>query len=484
MKKKWSTLFYILILIIAGAVIYWIVKQGRALQNPALTIKEMQAENQSASKSSFQEFTGAFSTHITDPLSILLLQIIVIIAFARLFGFLFKKIGQPAVIGEIVAGIILGPSIMGLFFPAINHFLFPPNSLGTLGFLSQIGLILFMFIIGMELDLKMIMKQAYTAVIMSHAGIIIPFTLGMGISYFIYAEFAPPGISFLSFALFMGITMSITAFPVLARILKERGLTKTNLGITALTCAAADDLTAWCVLAAVIALVKSGSSVSVLYTIGFAIGYLIIMFTVIRRALQRLEALYHNKEKKRTAIIAMLFLLLIVSSYITSAIGINALFGAFIAGVIMPSGFSFRKIVVDKIEDVSLILLLPLFFVVTGLKTQIGLLNQTHLWVTFGWLLLVAVVGKLGGVSIAAKVVGQSWKDSLSLGVLMNTRGLMQLIVLNIGYDLGILSPEIFAMMVLMALVTTFMTGPALDLINWLLPEKTSKPATENETTP
>ncbi|MEP7238926.1 MAG: cation:proton antiporter [Ferruginibacter sp.] len=472
MKKRWSSLFYVLIVAGLGFAIYWIAKQGSVLQSPALTAQQLQNENITSSTSSFQVFTDSFKHGLTDPLAVLLLQIIVIIACARFFGYLFKKIGQPAVIGEIVAGIILGPSILGLFFPQINLFLFPAASLGTLNFLSHIGLILFMFIIGMELDLKMIMKQAYGAVIMSHAGIIIPFTLGMGIAYFIYTEFAPAGISFLSFALFMGITMSITAFPVLARILKERGLVRTNLGITALTCAAADDLTAWCVLAAVIALVKSGSSVSAFYTMALAAAYLVIMFTVIRPALQRLEELYNNREKKRTAIIALLFLLLIVSSYITSVIGINALFGAFIAGVIMPSSFSFRKIVVDKIEDVSLILLLPLFFVVTGLKTQIGLLNQPHLWITFGWLLLVAVGGKFGGITIAGKVIGQSWKDSLSIGVLMNTRGLMQLIVLNIGYDLGILSPEIFAMMVLMALVTTFMTGPALNLINWLMPEK------------
>jgi Kef-type K+ transport system membrane component KefB len=470
MKKRWSSLFYIVIVAGLGFAIYRIAKQGNTLQSHALNQAEV-SKNINA-LDNFQIFTDSFNHNLSEPLAVLLLQIIVILACARLFGFLFKKIGQPAVIGEIVAGIILGPSIVGLLFPQVNLFLFPVASLGTLNFLSHIGLILFMFIIGMELDLKMIMKQAYGAVIMSHAGIIIPFTLGMGIAYFIYTEFAPAGISFLSFALFMGITMSITAFPVLARILKERGLTRTNLGITALTCAAADDLTAWCVLAAVIALVKSGSSVSAFYTMGFAVAYLAIMFALIRPALQRLEDLYNNKEKKRTAIIALLFLLLIVSSYITSVIGINALFGAFIAGVIMPSSFSFRKIVVDKIEDVSLILLLPLFFVVTGLKTQIGLLNQSHLWITFGWLLLVAVGGKFGGVSIAAKVVGQSWKDSLSIGVLMNTRGLMQLIVLNIGYDLGILSPEIFAMMVLMALVTTFMTGPALDLINWLMKER------------
>ena len=386
---------------------------------------------------SFHVFSDSFNHNLSEPLAVLLLQIIVIIAFARLFGFLFKKIGQPAVIGEIVAGIILGPSIIGLFFPQINHFLFPAASLGTLNFLSQIGLILFMFIIGMELDLKAIGKQAYGAVIISHASIIIPYTLGMGLAYFIYHDYAPEGISFLSFALFMGIAMSITAFPVLARILQEKGLTRSKLGALALTCAAADDLTAWCILAAVIALVKSGSSISALYTIGLAVVYVLLMLKVVRPALKRFADVYTNQEKMRTPIIALLFIMLIVSSYITSIIGIHSLFGAFIAGVIMPSGFSFRKIVIDKIEDVSLVLLLPLFFVITGLRTQIGLLNEGHLWVTFGWILLVAVSGKFGGSTLAARMVGQSWKDSLSIGVLMNTRGLMQLIVLNIGYDLG-----------------------------------------------
>ena len=476
MKKKWSTLFYIIILAGSGAVIYWILEKGYALQNPALTAKQIQQADNPATGNSFRVFSDSFIHHLSEPLAVLLLQIIVIIAFARLFGFMFKKIGQPAVVGEIVAGIILGPSVIGLFFPHINHFLFPADSLGTLQFLSQIGLILFMFIIGMELDLKAIGKQAYGAVIISHASIIIPYTLGMGLAYFIYNNYAPEGISFLSFALFMGIAMSITAFPVLARILQEKGLTRSRLGAMALTCAAADDLTAWCILAAVIALVKSGSSISVLYTIGLAVAYVMLMLKVVRPALVKLEHVYANQEKKRTPVIAILFIMLIVSSYITSIIGIHSLFGAFIAGVIMPSSFSFRKIVIDKIEDVSIVLLLPLFFVITGLRTQISLLNEEHLWVTFGWILLVAVSGKFGGSALAARMVGQSWKDSLSIGVLMNTRGLMQLIVLNIGYDLGILSPEIFAMMVLMALVTTFMTGPALDFINWLIPEKQEHP--------
>ncbi len=475
MKKKWSSLFYILIVAGLGTAIFWIIKKGATLQNPAYTAQQLQKAKDASASSSFQFFTESFNHNLTEPLTVLLLQIIVIIASARLFGFIFKKIGQPAVIGEIVAGIILGPSVIGAYFPEINHFLFPAASLGTLSFLSQIGLILFMFIIGMELDLKAIGKQAYGAVIISHASIIIPYTLGVGLAYFIYRDYAPAGTSFLSFALFMGIAMSITAFPVLARILQEKGLTRSRLGALALTCAAADDLTAWCILAAVIALVKSGSSVSVLYTIGLAVVYVLLMLKLVRPFLERLSTVYDNKEKKRTPIIALLFVILIVSSYITSVIGIHALFGAFMAGVIMPSSFSFRKIVIDKIEDVSIILLLPLFFVITGLRTQIGLINEGHLWITFGWILLVAVAGKFGGSALAARMVGQSWKDSLSIGVLMNTRGLMQLIVLNIGYDLGILSPEIFAMMVLMALVTTFMTGPALDLINWLIPEKTAE---------
>jgi Kef-type K+ transport system membrane component KefB len=492
MKKTWSTLFYIVIVAGLGTVIYWIVKQGNALQSPALTAQQTQTAKDTSSVSDFHVFTDSFSHNLTEPMAVLLLQIIVIIAFARIFGYLFKKIGQPAVIGEIVAGIILGPSIVGLFFPQINHFLFPAASLATLSFISQIGLILFMFIIGMELDLKAIGKQAYGAVIISHASIIIPYTLGMALAYFLYRDYAPAGISFLSFALFMGIAMSITAFPVLARILQEKGLTRSKLGAMALTCAAADDLTAWCLLAGVIALVKSGSSVSVLYTIGLAVLYVLVMFKMVRPFLERLSIVYDSNEKRRTPIIALLFVILIISAYITSIIGIHALFGAFVAGVIMPSSFSFRKIVIDKIEDVSIILLLPLFFVITGLRTQINLISEGHLWVTFGWILLVAVAGKFGGSALAARIVGQSWKDSLSIGVLMNTRGLIQLIVLNIGYDLGILSPEIFAMMVLMALVTTFMTGPALDLINWLMPEKVEKnesteitnPVTENQTVP
>jgi Kef-type K+ transport system membrane component KefB len=328
-----------------------------------------------------------------------------------------------------------------------------------------------MFVIGMEVDISVIRKQAYDAVIISHASIIIPYTLGMGLSFFLYQQFAPQHISFLSFALFMGIAMSITAFPVLARIIQERGITKTKLGVMALTCAASDDVTAWCILAVLIAIIKAGSSVSALFTIGLVIFYIAIMLIVVRPALQKLYIVYEKNKMMSKAMMAIVFILLLLSAYATETIGIHALFGSFMAGMIMPHDSSFRKIIIDKIEDISIVLLLPLFFVFTGLRTQIGLLNKGFLWAACGWILLVAVMGKFGGSAIAAKVVGQTWKNSLSIGALMNTRGLMELIVLNIGYDLGILSPEIFAMMVLMALITTFMTNPALNFINWLMPD-------------
>jgi Kef-type K+ transport system membrane component KefB len=461
----------VVIVVIFGLAIYWIVEKGKVLEH-GRTNKIEQTISKTTLTNSFELFSNSFSHTLAHPLAVLILQILAIIICARLFGFLFNKIGQPTVIGEIVAGIVLGPSVIGSYFPDISQFIFPIASLGNLQFLSQVGLILFMFVIGMELDVNMIRKQARGAVIISHASIIIPYTLGMGLAYYLFIAHAPATTSFLSFALFMGIAMSITAFPVLARIIQERGLTKTKLGSLAITCAAADDVTAWCILAAVIAIVKAGSFVSALFTIGLALTYVLLMLFVIRPFFRRVGTIYANREMVSKPVLALVFMMMLVSAYTTEIIGIHALFGAFLAGVVMPPDLNFRKIIVDKIEDVSLVLLLPLFFVFTGLRTQIGLLTEGHLWITCGLVILVAVLGKFGGSALAAKIVGESWKNSLSIGALMNTRGLMELIVLNIGYDLGILSPEIFAMMVLMALITTFMTGPALDLINWLMPDK------------
>ena len=324
----------------------------------------------------------------------------------------------------------------------------------------------------MELDLSALKNKMGVTFVISHASIIIPYFMGMLLSYFIYEKFAAAQTDFISFALFIGISMSITAFPVLARIVQERGLTKSHLGTISIASAAFNDVTAWCILAAVIAITKTGSIESSLYNIGFSVVYVIIMFFVVKPFLKRVGEIYKNSEVVNKSVFAFLLLILIVSAYITQVIGIHALFGAFLAGVIMPPLPHFRKLIVDKVEDVSLTLLLPLFFVYTGLRTEIGLLNTPYLWEICGLFILVAIAGKFIGGAFSAKILGENWRDSLSIGVLMNTRGLMELIVLNIGYEMGILPPPIFVMLVIMALVTTFMTTPALSLINKIFPEK------------
>lgn len=466
MKQYKNSIFYITTVAVFSILIYWIISKGKFLEDGREIVTATSANDH------WKEFLDSMMHSIKEPLAILLLQIISIILVARFFGWIFRKIGQPSVIGEMVAGIVLGPSLVGLYFPEFFDSLFPAASLGNLKFLSQIGLILFMFVIGMELDLKALRNKANDAVVISHASIIFPFTLGIGLAYFIYAQFAPDGIEFMSFALFIGISMSITAFPVLARIVQERGIHKTKLGTIVITCAAADDITAWCILATVIAIVKAGSFVSSLYVIALAITYVFLMLKVVRPFLERVGQLKNSRQSLSKPVVAIFLLTLIVSAYTTEIIGIHALFGAFMAGAIMPDNAKFRAIFIEKVEDVSVIILLPLFFVFTGLRTQIGLINDPYLWKVTGLIIAVAVVGKFLGSAIAAKFVGQNWRDSLTIGALMNTRGLMELIVLNIGLDLGVLSPEIFTMMVIMALITTFMTGPALDLINFIFKTK------------
>jgi Kef-type K+ transport system membrane component KefB len=473
MKRFKNSIFYLLITGGFSVLIYWILIQGKVLEMGRKIVVITSKNTQ------WSEFLMSMEHNLKHPLAILLGQIITIIVVARFFGWMFRKIGQPSVIGEIIAGIVLGPSLVGMYFPEFSAALFPVDSLGNLQFLSQIGLILFMFVIGMELDLKVLKNKANDAVVISHASIVIPFALGVGLAYYIYYRFAPVGVEFLSFSLFMGIAMSITAFPVLARIVQERGIHKTRLGTIVITCAAADDITAWCILAAVIAIVKAGSFVSSLYVIGMAVAYVLLMLLVVRPFLKRIGDLYGSKSKLNKPVVAIFFLTLIISAYTTEVIGIHALFGAFMTGAIMPDIAKFRAIFIDKVEDVAVILLLPLFFVFTGLRTQIGLINDPFLLKVTGCIIGVAVVGKFLGSAIAAKFVGQNWRDSLTIGALMNTRGLMELVVLNIGYDLGVLTSEVFTMMVIMALVTTFMTGPALDLINFIFKTKDVSPAEE-----
>ncbi|WP_395043911.1 cation:proton antiporter [Flavobacterium sp.] len=465
MKNLKNGLFYIIVTGGFTALIFWIVSKGKLLESSDVVAPV-------SNSTYFNQFLESLTHNLKHPLAILLLQIITIIIVARLFGWIFRKIGQPSVIGEIIAGIFLGPSVVGMYFPEYSGMLFPTESLGNLQFLSQIGLILFMFVVGMELDLKVLKNKANDAVVISHASIVFPFALGIGLAYFVYNEFAPEGVEFLSFSLFMGIAMSITAFPVLARIVQERGIHKTKLGAIVITCAAADDITAWCILAAVIAIVKAGTFASSMYVILLAFTYVLAMLFIVKPFLKKVGDLYATRDNLSKPVVAIFLLTLIISSYLSEIIGIHALFGAFLTGAIMPDITKIRNIIIEKVEDVALILLLPLFFVFTGLRTEIGLINDPYLWKITGFIILVAVVGKFLGSTLAAKFVGQNWRDSLTIGALMNTRGLMELVVLNIGYDLGVLSREIFTMMVIMALVTTFMTGPAIDLINYIFKRK------------
>jgi Kef-type K+ transport system membrane component KefB len=466
MKKFKNSFFYVTILVVFSGLIYSILLRGKTLEVGKVSNKIIEKHDY------VNEFITSILQNVFHPLAILLAQIVTIIFVARFFGWVCRKIGQPTVIGEMLAGIALGPSLFGTYFPDLFPILFPQESIVNLKFLSQIGLIFFMFVVGMELDLKVLRTKVKEAFIISHTSIIISYALGLVLATMLYKEFAPEGVSFMSFGLFLGVAMSIAAFPVLARIVQERGLQKTKIGALVITCAAIDDITAWCLLAGVIAIVKAGSVASSLFIIGMAIAYILLMLVLVRPFLRHIGNLYSSAEKITKPVVAIFFVTLLISSYLTEIIGIHALVGAFVAGVIMPDNMKFRNIFIEKVEDVSLVVLLPLFFVVTGLNTKIGLLNTEYLWKTTGIIVLVAVGAKFISSALTAKYVGQNWKDSLTLGALMNTRGLMELIVLNIGLELGVLSPKIFAMMVIMALSTTFMTGPALNLIDFIFKKR------------
>lgn len=458
-RAKKNYLIYAVMLLLFGALIYMAIEEGDRFSHHAV------ASSTVAEDTPFTMFCQFVTDNLHHPLSILLIQIIAVLLMVRLFGFLFKHIGRPGVIGEIVAGIVLGPSVLGYFFPDVFQALFPPESLTNLELLSQVGLVLFMFVIGMELDFSVLKNKINETLVISHAGILVPFFLGIVASYWIYEEYAAAQTAFLPFALFIGISMSITAFPVLARIIQERNMTKTSLGTLAIASAANDDVTAWCLLAVVIAIAKAGTFASALYAIGLTALYIIIMFMVVRPFLKKVGEVYANQEVINKTFVALILLILIISSTLTEIIGIHALFGAFMAGVVMPPSIGFRKVMMEKVEDIALVFFLPLFFAFTGLRTEIGLINSPALWGVCLLLITVAVAGKLGGCAVAARLVGESWKDSFTIGTLMNTRGLMELVALNIGYEMGVLPPSIFVILVIMALVTTFMTTPLLHLV-------------------
>lgn len=396
---------------------------------------------------------------------LVLIEILIVIALSRLMGQVCRALKQPLVIGEIIAGIMLGPSLFGLIAPDLAATIFPTETIPYLDVLAQIGLIFFMFLIGLELNPKYLKGQLDKAILISHVSILVPFALGSILAILLYPLVVSQQVSFTAFSLFLGAAMSITAFPVLARIITENNLQKSKLGTLALACAAVDDVTAWCLLAVAIAVTRTNSVVGAIPTIVEALIYIAFMMVVVRWILQKLEIYYQRKGTLTPLALAWIYMGVVVSALITELIGIHLIFGAFLIGAVMPKNEGLVEEIAEKTEDFVLIFLLPVFFAYSGLKTEIGLLNRPVLWLLCLAVLTVAIVGKYIGTYLAARVSGVEHRDASALGWLMNTRGLTELIVLNIGLKFGVISPLLFTMLVIMALVTTFMTSPLLESI-------------------
>jgi Kef-type K+ transport system membrane component KefB len=392
----------------------------------------------------------------------ILLQLIVILIVVQIFGYLSSRIGQQWVIGEILAGLVLGPSLLGALFPGFEALLFPASALPTLQTLGDIGLVLYMFSLGTRLDTHLMLRQSRNAVAVSLSGTILPLIMGALLAFFLYPGLAGSKATLVSFMLLVGTAMAITAFPVLARLLAEKNMLGTKVGTLALTCAAIGDALAWCMLALVVAIIHAAGLTSALLTVGLTLLFIVFMFTIVRPLLVYADRRIHAKQ----LLVALSLILLLLSAYITNAIGIHPIFGAFLMGIILPRKTTYVE-QVRSLDQVNSILFLPLFFVYSGLHTQIGLISAPLLWLICLLVLVIACVGKILGSMLPVRWMGESWKESLTLGILMNTRGLVELIVLNIGLDLGVLSPTLFAMLVIMALVTTMMASPLLPLLGY-----------------
>lgn len=396
----------------------------------------------------------------------LVLQIAVILATCRVVGRLFRLIRQPRVVGEMFAGILLGPSLLGWVAPNLSAYLFPPSSLGFLNALSQVGVVIFMFLVGLAIDPHELKHQGHAAVLTSHVSITAPFVLASFLALYLYPRLSDDSVTFPNFALFMGAAMSITAFPVLARILTERNALGSRLGTVAIACAAVDDITGWCILAYIVALIRSSERPSPIWVIfGGIVVFVVIMVYGVRPQLRRFETLHRKHGALNEGQMAFMLLLVLASALCSEALGVHLLFGAFLMGAMMPKDRHFVRYILERFETITVTMLLPLFFAFTGLRTNIGLLSGQEMWMYCGLIILVATVGKLGGSMLASRLAGMRLREAAGLGTLMNTRGLMELIILNIGLDVKVIAPALFSMMVLMALVTTFMTTPLLEVI-------------------
>ena len=441
----WTAAGYGSMILIAGGLIFLILHHGENLVAPP-----------SAAPNSAFNGTTANADIFLQVLVALTAVIVTGLVLAKCFTYL----GQPAVIGEVIAGILLGPSLLG---PKVSALILPPSAAPFLGVIAQLGVLLYMFTVGLELRASLIRHRVHAAVATSHASILLPFVLGTSLALNLYPRLSSGDVPFASFALFMGVAMSITAFPVLARILTDRGMHQSELGVIALSCAATDDVTAWCLLAVVVGVAKAQVGAGLLVA-AETLGYILLMVVLIRPLLNRVIARWAAEPLPRTAI-ACIFIALLLSSLTTEYIGIHAIFGAFLLGAVIPHESTVARTLTRQLEPVVTVLLLPAFFAFTGMRTRIDLVSGVDQWVICGLIILVAIAGKFGGTFVAARLTGLGWRNAAALGTLMNTRGLIELIVLNIGLDLQVISPTLFSMMVIMALVTTLMTSPLLRLL-------------------
>jgi Kef-type K+ transport system membrane component KefB len=414
--------------------------------------------NASAISSITAEAPGVVSK--SNALLQLLVALAAVIVTGRLLGWAFRRIGQPPVIGEVVAGLLLGPSLFGR---EISSHILPDTVAPVLGMIAQLGVILYMFLVGLELNAARLRRRAHAAVAISHASIVAPFLLGAGLSLLLFPALSRPGVPFTSFALFMGVAMAITAFPVLARILTDQRLATTELGVLALSCAAVDDVTAWCLLAFVVGVARAQVGGAIIVA-GLAIAYVAFVFLAVRPLAARLVRRF-EVGPRHPGLVAAMLVAVFLSALVTEAIGVHAVFGAFLLGAVIPQDSAVARAITEKLEAIVTILLLPAFFAYTGMRTEISLVSGAGPWLMCTLITLTATVGKVGGTWVAARLTGLDRHTATALGVLMNTRGLMELIVLSIGLDLGVISPTLFAMMVLMALATTLATAP---LLRWL----------------
>lgn len=392
------------------------------------------------------------------------LQMAVILTVCHVVGVIGRRfLGQPQVVSEMIAGVLLGPSLFGLYLPEIQQALFPAETISTIYVVSQIGLVLYMFLVGLEFDINLIAKRASSAIFVSLSGIVVPFTLGCLLALYLSQGtiFFTPGVTILEAMLFVGASMSITAFPMLARIIYENNLAGTRLGTLALAAGSIDDAAAWCVLAIVLASFSGDASIAY-KAIGGGILFAVLMVTIGRRLLARVYATTQSEISSRQ--LTGVLIVVMLSAWFTDSIGIYAVFGAFITGIAMPRG-NFAKKLQGLLEPLVTNFLLPLFFVYSGLRTLINFIDTSYLWMVTGLVVLAATLGKGVACWLAARLTGENNANAMTIGVLMNARGLMELIILNIGLDHGLITPVFFTIMVMMAIISTLAASP---IFNWI----------------